>query len=125
MISLASIAKQYRTDFEREYGNRINAVHTRALEQIIRCHTPQAGALLYHCDGCRLDVTLYPSCGHRHCPACQHQANSDWLARQRQKLLPVDYYLITFTLKTVCLDASEVGLSSIVSSGQRNTAVIF
>jgi len=98
MISLASIAKQYRTDFEQHYGNSLNAVHTRALDQIIRCHTPQAGALLYHCDNCQLDQTLYPSCGHRHCPACQHKANSDWLARQRQKLLPVDYYLVTFTL---------------------------
>ena len=31
-------------------------------------------------------------------PACQHQTNNQWLDRQRQKLLPVDYYMVTFTL---------------------------
>ena len=98
MISLAAIANRYRADFESEYGKQMQTVHYRALDQIIRCHTPQAGALLYHCGTCQVDTTLYPSCGHRHCPACQHKANSDWLARQQQKLLPVDYYLVTFTL---------------------------
>lgn len=38
------------------------------------------------------------SCGHRFCPQCQHQAGETWIERQRAKLLPVDYYLITFTL---------------------------
>lgn len=28
----------------------------------------------------------------------QHGTNNQWLDRQRQKLLPVDYYLVTFTL---------------------------
>ncbi len=98
MINLASIAQHYRADFERAYGDRMTHVHSRALDQIIRCHTPQAGALLYHCGTCHLNTTLYPSCGHRHCPACQHQVNGHWLERQRKKLLPVNYYLVTFTL---------------------------
>lgn len=98
MISLASIAKQYQKDFERDYGQLMQSNHRRALKQIIQCHTPQAGALLYHCEPCHLDTTLYPACGHRFCPACQHKANNNWLDLQRQKLLPVDYYLVTFTL---------------------------
>jgi hypothetical protein len=36
--------------------------------------------------------------GHRFCPQCQHAAGATWLERQRAKLLPVDYDLITFTL---------------------------
>lgn len=98
MISIAAIANQYQTKFESEYAHLIQPNHRRALDKIIQCHTPQAGALLYHCEPCCLDTTLYPSCGHRHCPACQHKANNDWLELQRQKLLPVDYYLVTFTL---------------------------
>lgn len=38
------------------------------------------------------------SCGNRHCPQCQHRTTSDWLARQKSKLLPVHYYMVTFTL---------------------------
>jgi hypothetical protein len=98
MISLASIAKQYQQPLLEQYGDKMQADHRRALQKIIACHTSQAGAMLYHCDPCYLATTLFPSCGHRHCPACQHTANNDWLDLQRQKLLPVDYYLAGFTL---------------------------
>lgn len=102
MTELAHIAKQYREDLVSEYGHVMRPVHHRALKHIIACHTPQAGAMLYHCDDCQNETTLYPSCGHRHCPACQHKSNSDWLALQQQKLLPVDYYMVTFTLPYHC-----------------------
>lgn len=98
MIKLAQIAKHYHDACKQKYATQMKAVHHQALKQIMACHTPQAGAMLYHCDECQTDNTLYPSCGHRHCPACQHKSNSDWLALQQQKLLPVDYYLVTFTL---------------------------
>lgn len=98
MIELSAIAKHYHDEFKQKYAKQMKGVHHQALKQIMACHTPQAGAMLYHCDDCQTDSTLYPSCGHRHCPACQHKSNSDWLALQQQKLLPVDYYLVTFTL---------------------------
>jgi hypothetical protein len=98
MINLAVIAKQFQQQLIDEYGQQMGSIHYRALNAIINCHTPQAGALLYHCEHCHGDTTLFPSCGHRHCPACQHKANNDWLDMQRSKLLPVDYYLVTFTL---------------------------
>ena len=97
MIELAQIARHYHGDFIQHYGAQMNAVHHQALTKMMACHTPQAGAMLYHCDDCQTDSTIYPSCGHRHCPACQHKSNCDWLALQQQKLLPVDYYLATFT----------------------------
>lgn len=98
MINLASIAKQYQQKLLNKYGYTMQNTHRHALNKIIACHTSQSGAMLFHCDNCHLATTLFPSCGHRHCPACQHTANNDWLNCQRQKLLPVDYYLIGFTL---------------------------
>ena len=38
------------------------------------------------------------SCGHRSCPQCQNHETSLWLDRQQAKLLPVDYFMATFTL---------------------------
>jgi hypothetical protein len=38
------------------------------------------------------------SCGHRSCPKCQNHEASQWIDRQLGKLLPVPYYLVTFTL---------------------------
>lgn len=98
MIRLAMIAQRYQQQLLDKYSDKMQSAHRYALKQIIACHTSQAGAMLYHCDHCHLASTLFPSCGHRHCPACQHVTNNDWLDCQRQKLLPVDYYLVGFTL---------------------------
>ncbi|TYT73674.1 IS91 family transposase, partial [Desulfobotulus mexicanus] len=37
-------------------------------------------------------------CGHRNCPQCQHHEASQWIERQQEKLLPVEYFMVTFTL---------------------------
>ncbi len=36
--------------------------------------------------------------GNRHCPKCQHEQTEEWLQLQRTLLLPVPYFLLTFTL---------------------------
>ncbi|PCI66125.1 MAG: hypothetical protein COB26_11605 [Piscirickettsiaceae bacterium] len=38
------------------------------------------------------------SCGHRSCPHCQNHESQQWIERQCQKQLPVNYFMITFTL---------------------------
>lgn len=48
--------------------------------------------------GKRLRSEHHRSCGHCFCPSCQHHHNQQWLQRQQQKLLPCEYYLVTFTL---------------------------
>lgn len=72
--------------------------HHRALWALQACHTEQCGKLHYECPDCPEQQDRYGSCGHRFCPACQHHHNQQWLQRQQHKLLPCDYYLVTFTL---------------------------
>jgi len=98
MIKLADILRAHHAEFTRAYGHRMHRVHHRALRQILSCHTPDCGEIHSYCSDCQRDNVHYCSCGHRFCPSCQHLANRDWLDRQPQKLLPVDYYLITFTV---------------------------
>jgi Putative transposase/Transposase zinc-binding domain len=38
------------------------------------------------------------SCGHRHCPHCQHHETQQWLERQLKKQVAAEYFLLTFTL---------------------------
>lgn len=38
------------------------------------------------------------ACGHRSRPRCQNHQATTWLARQQGKLLPLPYFLVTFTL---------------------------
>jgi hypothetical protein len=50
------------------------------------------------CAGCHQHRGYPLSCGHRSCPKCQNHETGRWLARQQAKLLPVEYFLVTFTL---------------------------
>ena len=52
----------------------------------------------YRCEPCHQLQTYCHSCSHRFCPRCQHQSNRQWLLRKQQKLLPVNYFMVTFTL---------------------------
>jgi hypothetical protein len=98
MTKLADILRDHHAEFLRLYGHRIHTVHHRAINQIQACHTPACGEIHSQCPDCQHDGVHYCSCGHRFCPSCQHLANSDWLDRQQQKLLPVKYYMVTFTV---------------------------
>ena len=98
MITLAQLMRQHQTALTECYQSTMQAQHYAAMQAIIDCHTSACGTLEYQCGACQQHKTYYRSCGHRSCPACQHQVNNQWLERQRQKLLPLEYYMVTFTL---------------------------
>ena len=98
MITLAELARQYQQSLIHDYGHLMKPEHHFALRALINCRTPTYGEMSYRCEPCHQLQTCCHSCGHRFCPKCQHQTNSQWLARQQQKLLPVNYFMVTFTL---------------------------
>jgi hypothetical protein len=97
MITLAQLVRQYQPEIIEQYP-MMDARHHWAMQNIIDCHTPACGEMQFHCNDCNQHQQAFHSCGHRSCPACQHQTNNQWLDRQRQKLLPVEYFMVTFTL---------------------------
>jgi hypothetical protein len=72
--------------------------HRRAMDDIVACRTSALGGSLFVCDDCGALEYAYHSCRNRHCPKCQEERAQDWLDRVRQRLLPCDHYLLTFTL---------------------------
>lgn len=97
-MKLAPILKKYRPRFEAKYQQQLLPSHRRAMDAILRCRTAESGEMHYHCAPCEQRETLYHSCGHRSCPNCQNHEATLWLERQLQKRLPVDYYMVTFTV---------------------------
>ena len=97
-MQLASIIDEYHDAFIAKYGSRLLPGHFRAIDAIRRCRTQEAEQLLLQCSGCGLPAFRPRSCGHRSCPQCQNHDTSVWLDRQQEKLLPVEYFLVTFTL---------------------------
>src|SRR5262245_38571761 len=72
--------------------------HLRTMEDIERCRTEALGGQLYFCDQCQERLYSYHSCQNRHCPKCQNDQANEWLENQRNLLLPVGYFMVTFTL---------------------------
>lgn len=72
--------------------------HRRAMRDIESCRTEALGGQVYVCGECREVRYSYHSCKNRHCPKCQNQQASDWLERQKDSLLPVHHFMVTFTL---------------------------
>lgn len=97
-MKLASLVHQYLDAFKAKYTARLLPVHLKALDAILRCRTPDAGELHVRCTACGHCQRRPLSCGHRSCPQCQNHEVSQWLDRQQAKLLPVDYFMVTFTL---------------------------
>ena len=97
-MNLAPIIRQYRDAFMKKYGNTALPGQLKAMDAICRCRTPDSGELYVQCPVCKHAQWRPSSCGHRSCPKCQNYDTSRWIDRQTDKLLPVLYYLVTFTL---------------------------
>lgn len=97
-MELAAIFEQYQHPFMARYGAQLSPAQRQAIGAIRRCRTSAAGQWCVRCTGCARCQTQPLSCGHRQCPKCQNHEATQWLERQRAKLLPVDYFMVTFTV---------------------------
>lgn len=97
-IELSSIITDYLDRFKHQYGGQTRDDQWSAINAITGCRTQQYAQMTFACDACPYKIQKHRSCGHRACNQCQYSATSDWLERQENKLLPVNYYMVTFTL---------------------------
>ena len=98
MTELADIFRQYGPTYRKKFGQRIPGKHLEVMRAIERCRTAGLGGQVYTCPDCQEVVYRYHSCRIRHCPKCQNGQAAEWLEAQQELLLPVPYFLLTFTL---------------------------
>jgi len=98
MIRLVTVIETYEADLLAQYRHRLTPEHRHALAAMQRCRTQASPKLQVACTGCAHQLLVPHSCGHRHCPHCQHHESQQWLERQLQKQVPAEYFLLTFTL---------------------------
>lgn len=98
MIELAEIFRQHGPAYRNKFKRRIPVSHLKAMAAIEQCRTEALGGHVYSCDACDQTRYSYHSCKNRHCPKCQNQAGQQWLEKQQALLLPVPYFMVTFTL---------------------------
>ncbi len=97
-MDLVAIISQYYPALKIKYAQKLLPGHHNALNAICRCRTPDSGELFVQCPDCTHGEWKPLSCGHRSCPKCQNHEASLWIDRQQGKLLPVLYFMTTFTL---------------------------
>ncbi|MDP1708833.1 MAG: transposase [Gammaproteobacteria bacterium] len=97
-MRLADLIDRFEPALLQRHGDRLNGAQRGALRAMAHCRQPDGPTLQADCRDCGSRIALPRSCGHRACPHCQHAAGQAWLDRQRQRRLPVDYYMVTFTL---------------------------
>ena len=111
MVELATIIHRYGPAYREKFDPRMLPSHRRAMHDIEQCRTEALGGQVYHCPNCEQAKYSYHSCKNRHCPKCRQDAAQQWLVQQRELLLPVPYFLLTFTLPS--------GLRDVVRSNQK------
>ena len=95
---LNDIIHRYLERFKAKYRQTTTAQQWSALNAMLGCRSGQYGAVALACQKCEWAGTVLQSCGHRACNQCQNHLASQWLARQQNKLLPVKYFMVTFTI---------------------------
>ena len=98
MVELAEIFRRYGPAYRAKFADRMPKSHLAAMAAIEQCRTEALGGHVYQCTECGDLEYSYHSCKNRHCPKCQNDEATRWREQQRALLLPVPYFLVTFTL---------------------------
>ncbi len=96
------VAHIVKNNWDAIYGDsRFNSHQIRMLNAIRVCRTSELGWHLDECDECAHLRISYNSCRNRHCPKCQGKQREDWIRSQHEKLLPVKYFHVVFTIPDI------------------------
>jgi hypothetical protein len=107
MVEIAEIFRQYGPQYRAKYGDKMLPSHKQVMRAIEQCRTAALGGHVYHCPECEEKEYQYHSCRNRHCPKCQNGKAQEWLEKQQDMLLPVPYFLVTFTLPDELRDVAR------------------
>ena len=98
MTVIADIFKSYGAQYLNRYQHNMPPSHQKAMRDILICRSAHLGWHEYYCQQCNKVHYLNNSCRNRHCPQCQNDKTQNWINRQQDMLLPVEYFLFTFTI---------------------------
>ena len=114
-LELADLFREYGAAYRKKYADKLLPSHRQAMWAIESCRTERLGGQVYGCPNCQEFQYSYHSCRNRHCPKCQHEQTQNWLKVQQELLLPVPYFLLTFTLPSELRDLVRANQKALYS----------
>lgn len=97
-MTFIDILRDHLDEFNQAFDQQITTTMRQAIFAMLSCRTHTERTSQWACQSCTHTADFPLSCGHRSCPQCQHNTTEGWLNKQQAKLLPVEYYMVTFTL---------------------------
>jgi hypothetical protein len=74
---------------------------SQVMQRLAACRTAALGGHVDACAACGFTRISYNSCRDRHCPKCQAGKRAAWLETRLERLLPIGYFHVVFTLPDV------------------------
>ena len=97
-LSVHDALRRWAPAYLEQFGAAMPARQREVLQRLLACRTPALGGALHYCPNCHHRHFSYHSCNDRHCPQCGGQDAQQWLQQNATLLLPVNYFLLTFTV---------------------------
>jgi hypothetical protein len=95
-FEVADVVRAYGDEYRRRH--RPSAAQEKVLRHLAACRTAGLGGHVDECNACGHVRISYNSCRDRHCPKCQAHQRAAWLAQRLERLLPIPYFHVVFTL---------------------------
>lgn len=81
-----------------ERTHRLPSHVRKAARALMLCRTSELGGHMEACPEGHYQRHWYNSCGHRFCPQCKWTRVTEWIERQKERLLPCGHYHVIFTI---------------------------
>ena len=95
-LEVGDVLRAHGMDYRAQ--QMLTPQQSRVLMALMQCRTAALGGHLEVCDHCGLTRPAYNSCRDRHCPKCQSLRQAKWIAERKERLLPLPYFHVVFTL---------------------------
>jgi hypothetical protein len=98
MNPIQQLFLEHGSAYLKQFGERVPLAHRKVIRAITQCGNGAFGVHLFACSDCAQMHQIGNFCGNRHCPVCQAGKSDEWLNKQLRRVLPVNYFMITFTV---------------------------
>jgi hypothetical protein len=95
-LEVADIFRRHLDEYRQLHA--LTPGQQTVVHDLVACRTAALGGHLDLCTACGFERPAYNSCRNRHCPKCQALRQARWVEARLQRILPVHYFHIVFTL---------------------------